>query len=259
MLSFSFLDIFSQLNQFLWPLFRIAGFFMAAPIFGARLVPVRIRMVLALSVTAVIYQTIDEVPDVDALSLAGATIAIYQVVIGIMMGFTLQILFQIGAVGGQIIAMQNGLGFAQMMDPVNGVNVATISQFFIISANLIFLSMNGHLLLFKMLLESFQNVPIGPHLFPSTRFLDLAAFGTWMFQGALLIALPAVAALLAVNISFGVMARVAPQLNIFAIGFPFTLMLGLIVLRIVFGGFAAQFTRFVYECVDMLGYLISAY
>ena len=171
----------------------------------------------------------------------------------------MQILFQIGAVGGQIIAMQNGLGFAQMMDPVNGVNVATISQFFIISANLIFLSMNGHLLLFKMLLESFQNVPIGPHIFPSTRFLDLASFGTWMFQGALLIALPAVVALLAVNISFGVMARVAPQLNIFAIGFPFTLMLGLVVLWIVFGGFAAQFTRFVYECVDMLRYLVSAY
>lgn len=245
------------MNQFLWPLFRIAGFFMAAPIFGARLVPIRVRLIFALSVTAVIYRTIDEVPPVDALSLSGVLVVAYQVAIGVMMGFVLQILFQIGAVGGQIIAMQSGLGFAQMMDPVNGVNVATVSQFFIISSNLIFLSMNGHLMVFQMLVESFNTLPIGPQLFPASRFFDIATYGAWMFQSAMLIALPAVVALLTVNISFGVMARVAPQLNIFAIGFPFTLMLGLVILWIVIGGFAHQFASFIEQTFAMLGYMLS--
>lgn len=218
--------------------------------------PIRVRLVFALAVTAVIYRTIEEVPPIEALSVNGILVVAYQVAIGVMMGFVLQILFQIGAVGGQIIAMQSGLGFAQMMDPVNGVNVATISQFFIISSNLIFLSMNGHLLVFQMLVESFSTLPIGPQLFHASRFLDIASYGAWMFQSAMLIALPAIVALLTVNISFGVMARVAPQLNIFAIGFPFTLMLGLVILWIVIGGFAHQFGNFIEETMAMLGYLI---
>jgi len=155
MFSLSFIELQQYFNEFLWPMFRVGGFFMAAPIFGARLVPARVRLMLTLAVSFIMFKNIDSVPEIDPLSLEGVVTAAYQVAIGVTMGFVLQLLFHVGAMGGQIIAMKNGLGFAQMMDPINGVNVATLSQFFIISSNLIFLALNGHLYVFKMFMESF--------------------------------------------------------------------------------------------------------
>ena len=215
------------LGTFLWPLFRIGSFLMVIPIFGAQLVTARIRMGLALGITFLVMPMLGDVPAVDGLSPEVALISIQQVLIGSAMGFAAYMLFQVFVVMGQMIAMQMGLGFASMVDPANGVNVPVLSQFYLNGLTLLFLAMNGHLVLFDVLVESFHTIPIGVEGLMVESFRELAHRMTWLFASAMLLALPAMAAVLVVYLSFGVMTRAAPQMNIFAIGFPIALLFGL--------------------------------
>ena len=215
------------LGQFLWPLFRIASFLMVIPIFGTQLVTMRIRAGLALTLTVLVMPMLGDVPVLDSISPEMAVISIQQVLIGSAMGFAVYMLFQLFVVAGQMIAMQMGLGFASMVDPANGVNVPVLSQFYLNGITLLFLAMNGHLVLFDVLIESFNTIPIATDGLAIESFRELAHRMTWLFASAMLLALPAMAAVLIVYISFGVMTRAAPQMNIFAIGFPIALLFGL--------------------------------
>ncbi len=215
------------LGQFLWPLFRIGSFLMVIPIFGTQLVTARIRMGLAVVMTILVMPMLGDVPVLDSISPEMAVISIQQVLIGSAMGFAVYMLFQLFVVAGQMIAMQMGLGFASMVDPANGVNVPVLSQFYLNGITLLFLAMNGHLVLFDVLVESFNTVPIATDGLAIESFRELAHRMTWLFASAMLLALPAMAAVLIVYISFGVMTRAAPQMNIFAIGFPIALLFGL--------------------------------
>lgn len=215
------------LGTFLWPLFRIGSFLMVIPIFGTQLVTARIRMGLALGITFLVIPMLGDVPAVDGLSPEVALISVQQVLIGSAMGFAVFMLFQVFVVAGQMIAMQMGLGFASMVDPANGVNVPVLSQFYLNGITLLFLAMNGHLVLFDVLIESFNTIPIGVDGLAVESFRVLAHRMTWLFASAMLLALPAMAAVLVVYLSFGVMTRAAPQMNIFAIGFPIALLFGL--------------------------------
>lgn len=214
-------------GSFLWPLFRIGSFLMVIPIFGTQLVTARIRVGLALAMTILVMPMIGDVPAVDGLSPEVAIISIQQVLIGSAMGFAVFMLFQVFVVMGQMIAMQMGLGFASMVDPANGVNVPVLSQFYLNGITLLFLAMNGHLVLFDVIIESFQTIPIATDGLMVDSFRELAFRMTWLFASAMLLALPAMSAVLIVYLSFGVMTRAAPQMNIFAIGFPIALLFGL--------------------------------
>ena len=215
------------LGSFLWPLFRIASFLMVIPIFGTQLVTARIRMGLALAMTVLVMPMIGDVPAFDGLSPQVALISVQQVLIGSAMGFSVFILFQVFVVMGQMIAMQMGLGFASMVDPANGVNVPVLSQFYLNGITLLFLAMNGHLVIFDVLVESFHTIPIATDGMGVESYRELAHRMTWLFASAMVLALPAMAAVLIVYLSFGVMTRAAPQMNIFAIGFPIALLFGL--------------------------------
>jgi flagellar biosynthetic protein FliR len=237
----------------LWPLFRISAFFMTVPLLGSQLVPTRIRLYLSLGFTVMLWPMIDVQlwPSVD---LAQAIfISLQQLLIGLAMGLLVQVLFQIPALAGQIISMQNGLGFAMMVDPVNGINVASIGQLYLLMANLLFLAMNGHVVILQVLAASFETLPIGHAGGLSLHDIyQLIGQGSWLFSSALLIALPAITALLLVNLAFGLMARLAPQLNIFAIGFPFSMVFGLLVLWVTLSGFLPQFSQLTEQCLLLL-------
>ena len=129
-------------------------------------------------------------------------------------------------IAGQIISIQMGMGFASMVDPTNGVSAAVIGQFLTMLVTLLFLAMNGHLVVFEVLTESFTTLPVGSGLVVN-HFWELVGRLSWVLGASLLLVLPAITALLVVNIAFGVMTRAAPQLNIFSIGFPLTLVLGM--------------------------------
>jgi len=180
-----------------------------------------------------------------------------QILIGVMLGFVLQLFFQVFIVSGQLLAMQMGLGFASMVDPSNGVSVPVIGQFFNMLVILLFLAMNGHLVVLEILTESFVTLPIGGWLVGTNHFWEVAGKLGWVLGAGLLLVLPAITALLVVNLAFGLMTRAAPQLNIFSIGFPLTLVLGLIIVWIGMADILAQYQTFVSEALAMLRELIG--
>ncbi|SEI45946.1 flagellar biosynthetic protein FliR [Allopseudospirillum japonicum] len=215
-------------GSFLWPFFRIAGFFLVAPILSSQTLPQRIRLGLAVAFTIALMPALPAMPQMQALTLNTWVLIAQQILIGISLGTLLQFLFQIFVLLGQMVAMQMGLGFASMADPVNGINVTVLSQFFLISINLLFLAMNGHLVMFDTLAESFRILPIGETAPLRESTWLLVQQGTWLFVASLLMALPAITALLIINAAFGVMTRAAPQLNIFSLGFPVSMLGGLV-------------------------------
>ena len=256
-MHFSGAEIAAWITAYLWPLFRIGAMMMAAPLMGARTVPVRVRMAMALAITAVVVPVMPAVPKVDPFSLAAVVIIFQQVLIGVAMGFALQLVFTAIVTGAQVVAMQMGLGFASMVDPQNGQQMPVLGQFYLIMATLTFLAFDGHLLMIQTLVDSFHVLPIAPDGLTRTALWDLAGWGSQMFAGAVWLALPAVAALLMVNIAFGVMARAAPQLNIFAIGFPVAMIMGYVVLLFVLPKLVPQFSTLFNSGFGLLDTLLS--
>jgi flagellar biosynthesis protein FliR len=251
MLELSASQIGGWVGSFLLPLFRIASLFMFMPIIGTQLVPNRVRLYLALAVCMVVMPTLPAMPQVDAISLNTFLLIAQEVLIGAMLGLTLQLFFQAFVIAGQIVAMQMGLGFASMVDPANGISVPVIGQFFLLLVTLLFLAMNGHLVVFEVLAESFVTLPVGDGLL-TDHYWTLANKLGWVFGAALILVLPAITALLVVNVAFGVMTRAAPQLNIFSIGFPLTLLLGFIIVWIGMADILAQYQVFATEALQFL-------
>ncbi len=224
------LDLGAWLGQYLWPLARMGGFLMSMPVLGSRVVPIRVRMAFSIMLTVVAMPYVQDVPRCDPLGLLCWLVVVEQVLIGLAMGFCLQVLFQVFEISGQLVATQSGLGFSSMVDPSTGVSVASISQMYSMLVTLLFLALDGHLVLIEFAIRSFRVLPIQLGLNLPIRWHVLFQGGSWMFASALLVSLPALVALLVVNLALAVITRAAPQLNIFSIGFPITLLVGLLII-----------------------------
>ena len=255
-MNFTVPELTALTGQYLWPLTRIGGMIALAPIFGTRTVPARVKVILMAAIAFMVAPLVESPTDVQPISLDGVAILAQELMIGAMIGFAVALIFNALITGGQIIAQLMGLGFASMMDPQNGVSVPVIGQFYTIMATLLFLTMNGHLLLIEMVTSSFQSLPIGAEL-SRGLLLDFVIWGKWVFIGALMIALPALVALLIVNIAFGVMTRSSPQLNIFAIGFPITIAVGFVIMIVTLPDFAAKVSLLLDELFGVLRRLIA--
>jgi len=250
-------QVLSWLGAFLWVLVRTAGMVAVAPVFGARMVPMRIRVVVVLALTWIILPLVPPVPPIDPLSLPGMLVTAQQLLIGIVMGFAVQLVFAALVVGGQIIAMSMGLGFASMVDPQNGIQVPVLSQYYIMFGTLAFLAMNGHLALVELLVQSFHSLPVGSGWPSALSLWQLAGWGKQMFAGGLHIALPTVAAIMVTHLAFGVVTRAAPQLNIFAVGFPVVMLLGFIAMFVTMPFMLPRLTELVLESLDLVRILIA--
>lgn len=251
-------QIGAWLGGYFWPFVRISALFMAAPVFGAQLMPVRIRVLLAFVLSLVAVPLLPPSPAVDPISFPGLALIAQQVLIGVAMGFMVHLVFQTLVIAGEAIANGMGLGFARMVDPANGVQVPVVSQFLIVMATLLFVSLNGHLLLIELVVESFRILPVGEGTLSVAGIHMVAAWGSQMFAGALLVALPAVTAMLVVNLAMGVVTRAAPQLNIFAVGFPLMLLLGFVFLALTTPAILTNFTHLLMDAFDAMGAILEA-
>lgn len=202
---------------------------MAVPLLGSQTLPANIRLLLALVVTLAILPMVPDVPQIDLISMEAFLVIAQQVLVGVAFGFVVQIIYQVFALAGQMYAMQAGLGFASMADPANGVNTTVMAQFLVIGANLLFVTMNGHLALIQILADSFRMIPIGFSGIDREFFWELVNLGGWMFAAAFLIVIPGITALLMVQAGLGIVTRAAPQLNIFSLGFPFMMTFSLLI------------------------------
>ena len=218
-------EITALIGTYLWPLFRVSAMVSAAPVYGTRSVPIKVKIMTSLAITSILVPILP-VPEVDVFSPLAILIIAQQILIGLIIGFAVQLVFSAVITGGQIVAMQMGLGFSLMVDPQNGQQSPVLSQFYTIFVMLVYLAINGHLVLIEVLAESFKTMPISAQGLVADDFMQIVKWGGNIFAGGMAIALPAIASLLVVNLAFGVMTRSAPQLNIFAIGFPITMLLG---------------------------------
>ena len=250
-------QISTWVATFMLPLFRIGAVLMTMPIVGTTLVPRRVRAYFALAITVVVVPGLPPMPEVHALDLSALLMIAEQVIIGALLGFSLQLFFQAFVVAGQIISIQMGMGFASMVDPTNGVSAAVIGQFLTMLVTLLFLGMNGHLVVFEVLTESFTTLPVGSGMLVN-HFWELAGKLGWVLGAAMLLVLPAITALLVVNIAFGIMTRAAPQLNIFSIGFPLTLVLGMVIFWVTLGDILNQYQPLAVEALQLLRSLAQA-
>ncbi|MCE0911122.1 MULTISPECIES: flagellar biosynthetic protein FliR [Pseudomonas] len=257
MLELTDAQIGTWVATFLLPLFRVTAVLMTMPIFGTRMLPTRVRLYAAIAITVVIVPGLPPLPEFDPLSLRGLLLCAEQVIVGALFGLTLQMLFQAFVLAGQIVAIQMGMAFASMVDPANGVNVAVIGQFMSMLVSVLFLLMNGHLVAFEVVTESFTTLPVGSALVVQ-HFWEIVGRLSWVFGAGLLLVLPAIASLLVVNIAFGVMTRAAPQLNIFSIGFPLTLVLGMVIFWIGLADILSHYQALASEALQWLRELARA-
>jgi flagellar biosynthetic protein FliR len=232
MFSITTTQIDAWIVAYAYPLARILAFIAAAPLWSTAGIPRRTRLILGFGITIAIVPALPAMPAVAPASLAGLWILAQQMLIGIGMGFAARIIFAAVDLAGEFIGMQMGLGFATSYDPLNSSQTPVISEFIGLIGLLLFLSLNGHLIYVATLAQSFNAIPVGPNPLGAGSWLNLAELGSKIFSSGLLIALPVVVALMITNIALAVLTRAAPQLNIFALGFPLTLTGGFVALAI---------------------------
>jgi flagellar biosynthetic protein FliR len=231
-------DIVERFYAFLWPMLRISALLLAAPIFSLQSVTVRIRILLALALSVMVYPMFDW-PVIDPLSAPGLLEIVNQLVIGVFMGLTLQIVTAAVVVAGQAVSNAMGLSMASLIDPNLG-NVPVIAQFLLVLSTLIFVSLGGHAMLLAMVIESFSSLPVGRSLFDQVAYGQLVSWSSMMFLGAVLTALPVMVTLLFISIGLGVVTRAAPSLNIFSVGLPATIVAGFLVLMVSLSSIASR-------------------
>ncbi|MCG7530080.1 flagellar type III secretion system protein FliR [Psychrobium sp. MM17-31] len=233
--------IMEWLAAHIWVFARVSGMFMVMTVVGSNNLSTRIRLFYALVMTYLIVPIVGPLPEAELFSFSSYLIVIQQTLIGVAIGFISVLVMQSFVIAGQVIGMQTSLGFASMVDPGSGQTVPVVGQFFLLLATLMFLAIDGHLIMVKMLVVSFETLPVGEQGLSSVTMEKIAKWGAWMFTSALAMSIAAMVALLVINFSFGILTRAAPQLNIFAIGFPVTMLAGLLVLWLTLDTVMAHF------------------
>lgn len=233
MISFTDAQVNAWIAAFFWPFFRILALVATSPFFGARGIPASAKIGFAFALTVVIAPLLDPMPAVQPASAFGLYIMAQQLMIGFAMGLAIRIIFSAMEMAGHIMGLQMGLGFATFFDPQNSAQIPVMGQFMGIVAMLLFLAVNGHLLVISALVESFQVMPISIHPLSSEGWKTLVFWGGEIFRAGVWISLPVVAVLMMVNVALAILTRAAPQLNIFAVGFPLTLAVGFVVISLL--------------------------
>lgn len=231
------------LAAFMFPLARVLGLLASAPVFNNIGVPRQIRLLVGLAIVLALVPGLPQMPPIAVGSWHSLAILAQQVLIGALLGLTLRIVFSAVDVAGELIGLQMGLSFAVFYDPQNAGQTPVLSEFLGLLTTLIFLAMNGHLLSLLVLAESFKLLPIGVMPSLGQGSATMIAWTATLFSAGVLLSLPVVAALLIANIALGVLSRVAPQLNLFAVGFPVTIVSGFTVLMISLPYFGAALER----------------
>ena len=240
-------QISAWLSPLLWPFFRVLAMFTAAPVFSNRAFPMRSKVGLALLVAVCAQASLGGQPQVSFNGPLALETLVQQVVIGLAIGFSVRVVFASMELAGELIGLQMGLNFATFFNPTSNAQSSSTAIFFGNMTTLLFIVMNGHLLVLMAVIRSFEVFPVGSSLMGALAKVRLYGLGVDLFSSALWIAMPMIAVLLLVNLTLGIISRLAPQMNIYAIGFPVTLSVGLlgisITLPMLDQPFATLFTR----------------
>jgi flagellar biosynthesis protein FliR len=229
-LALNVADISTWVGRMWWPVLRVSGFMLTAPAASEAAIPRLVKIIFTLALAFLMAPLIQVPANLSIFSAAGLLAAVTELLIGVAIGMVVQLTFEALVFAGQSISLTMGLGFATLVDPNHGAQVPVLGQMFMIFGTLTYLAINGHLMLLGALAESFHSLPIGAAHVDKNFFISVVLWGARVFDTGLLIALPAVIALVIVNLALGVVTRAAPQLNLFGVGFTITLLAGFFVL-----------------------------
>lgn len=228
MVTFSEAQIMAWVSPIFWPFLRVLAVFTSAPIFSSRSVPTRTKVGLALVIALCLQPGL---PDQVVISLNGPGAfgaVVQQLAIGVAIGLAVRIVFAAVEMAGEIVGLQMGLNFAGFFDPTTNSQSSSAGRFFGNLSMMLFVVLNGHLMLIQAVNASFSTFPVGGDPLASLQTLRLHELGAIIFTYGLWIALPMIGMLLFINVALGIISRIAPQMNVFAIGFPLTLSAGLV-------------------------------
>jgi flagellar biosynthesis protein FliR len=256
-ISFTSAQLSAWLAAFIFPFARILALIASSPILGNKEVPARIKVGLAFAITIIIAPTLSIPADLDPASAQGLFVLVQQIAAGLIMGFSIRIIFTAVEMAGDFAGMQMGLGFASFFDPQNASFTPVVAQFLGIIAALVFLSVDGHLYMLSAMSDSFRDFPISSRVPSANAFRTMAEWGGTMFSLALQFALPLIGALLITNLALGILTRSAPQLNIFAVGFPLTIAVGFTALMLTIPYLAPLMEYFIHTGLDTLSRIMQ--
>lgn len=256
MLDLTFTQITEWLGFVWWPFVRFSGFFLVVPFFGDTRIPVMVRILLAMIFAIMCAGIIDSVPSFNPFSIQAFIFAIYQFSFGFILGMVVLLFMNIFTIAGQAVSMQMGLAMAVMNDPSSGVSVPITARIFSITSMLLLLSFDAHLIILDIFVDSFRYWPFDTE-YPFEGIKHVLTMFGWMFSSALIIAIPAMLTMMLSNVTFGFLGKVAPSLNIFTLGFPMTMLLGMIALMLSIYGVGDIFFDLVSEMRDHMNYVLS--
>src|SRR6202167_3002120 len=251
-------DVSLWVSRLWWPTLRVGGFFLSAPIASENTIPSFIKIIMSVSLAFLMSPLVRVPADLSIFSGTGLFAAVQELLIGVAIGMVVQLAFEALTFAGQSVSLTMGLGFATLVDPQHGANTTVLGQMFMIFGVLTYLAIDGHLMLLGALAESFQTLPIGFAHIHGQFLLSMALWGAHVFESGLLIALPAVIALVIVNMALGVITRAAPQLNLFGIGFTVTMLFGFFVLLVGMDGVMAGISSLIDTALAAVMDLIGA-
>ena len=253
MFSVTYAQLNTWMASFLWPLVRILALVGTAPVFGNASVSTPVKIGLSSFITIIVAPTLAPLPQVTVFSAMGVWIIVNQFLIGAALGLTMQIVFTAIQATGEFVGLGMGLGFATFFDTQASGSSAVLSSYMNIFAMLVFLVLDGHLQMVSALIVTFQTLPISADLLGSAGWRTLAGWGGTIFSMGLLLSLPVVAALLIANLSLGILNRAAPQIGVFQIGFPLTMLVGMLLLQLMVPNMIPFFARMFDLGIDQMG------
>jgi flagellar biosynthetic protein FliR len=257
MLNITTAELNDWITTLLWPLVRILALITSAPLLGSSNIPTQVKLGLAMLLTILIIPVLPPTPQIDPGSGIGLIILLQQIVIGLAMGFSMRIIFSAVEMAGEIVGLQMGLGFATFFDPQQSSQVHLVGRFYGLFATLSFLAIDGHLQIIDLLTQSFTILPIDTRGMAVTSFTLIVNWGTEIFMLGMRLALPLLTALLMTNLALGILTRAAPQLNIFAVGFPLTLAIGLLMMSWVLPYFTPILSQMFLDGFSMMNMVLE--
>ncbi|HTJ95021.1 MAG TPA: flagellar biosynthetic protein FliR [Pararobbsia sp.] len=259
MITFTYSQLMAWLAAFLWPASRILALFATAPFFNNSVIPMMAKVGISLLITIIIAPNLPAMPDAGIATPIGLLIMAQQILIGAAIGITMQIVFAVVETAADMAGLQMGLSFAQLFTGSTDGSTQVLSQLMNMICVLAFLSIDGHLQVMGVLLESFYRVPITAVPFAAQGMHTLVEWGAAIFSAGLLLGLPIMIALLIVNLSLGVLNRAAPQIGVFQVGFPLTLSIGLLMLQWMTPNLMPFFVRLFSMGMDALTRVIGGF
>lgn len=228
MIAITEAQLAAWISPIFWPFLRVLAVFTTAPVFSMRAIPVRAKVALAFFVALATQASLPNMPVIGFDDPQVLGVVVQQVGVGLAIGFAIRLVFSAVELAGEVVGFQMGLNFAAFFDPTINAQSSAVARFFGQMTSLLFLAMNGHLMVLMAITRSFHSFPLDQNFLETLKQMKLQRLGADLFASALWIALPMIGMLMFANLAMGIISRIAPQMNIFAVGFPITLVVGLV-------------------------------